>query len=116
MAEKTLDIRPVIDWLSMAGHTDVPLFTYSFFKKPFWEDTSDWLSHSSLMSVGFATGIVMTGPIMELAGSSFVFLLPMAAAAVSAATAIARTMSSRAMPGVTGRAASKAIRMVASHG
>ena len=34
---------PVIDWLSMAGHTDVPLFTYSFFKKPFWEDPSDWL-------------------------------------------------------------------------
>ena len=29
---------PVIDWISMAGQTDVPLFTYSFFKKPFWED------------------------------------------------------------------------------
>ena len=40
---------PVIDWMSMAGHTDVPLFTYSFFKKPFWEDPSDWLAHSSLM-------------------------------------------------------------------
>ena len=39
---------PVIDWISMAGHTDVPLFTYSFFKKPFWEDPSDWLAHSSL--------------------------------------------------------------------
>jgi dipeptidyl aminopeptidase/acylaminoacyl peptidase len=25
------------------GHTDIPLFTYSFFKKPFWEDPSDWL-------------------------------------------------------------------------
>ena len=54
---------PVIDWLSMAGHTDIPLFTYSFFKKPFWEDPSDWLSHSSLMSVGKVTTptLLMTG-------------------------------------------------------
>ena len=46
---------PVTDWLSMAGHTDVPLFTYSFFKKPFWEDSSEWLAHSSLMQVGKVT-------------------------------------------------------------
>jgi dipeptidyl aminopeptidase/acylaminoacyl peptidase len=54
---------PVIDWLSMAGQTDVPLFTYSFFKKPFWEDPSDWLAHSSLMSVGKVTTptLLMTG-------------------------------------------------------
>jgi dipeptidyl aminopeptidase/acylaminoacyl peptidase len=54
---------PVIDWLSMAGQTDVPLFTYSFFKKPFWEDSSDWLAHSSLMSVGKVTTptLLMTG-------------------------------------------------------
>ena len=54
---------PVIDWLSMTGHTDVPLFTYSFFKKPFWEDPSDWLSHSSLMQVGHVTTptLLMTG-------------------------------------------------------
>jgi dipeptidyl aminopeptidase/acylaminoacyl peptidase len=54
---------PVIDWLSMAGHTDIPLFTYSFFKKPFWEDPSDWLSHSSIMSVGSVTTptLLMTG-------------------------------------------------------
>ncbi len=54
---------PVIDWLSMAGHTDIPLFTYSFFRKPFWEDPSDWLSHSSLMSVGKVTTptLLMTG-------------------------------------------------------
>ena len=44
---------------------------------------------ASLMSVGFATGIVITGPIMQIAGSSFVFLLPMVAAGVSAAAAIA---------------------------
>jgi dipeptidyl aminopeptidase/acylaminoacyl peptidase len=54
---------PVIDWMSMAGHTDVPLFTYSFFKKPFWEDPSDWLAHSSLMTVGKVTTptLLMTG-------------------------------------------------------
>ncbi|HMF92914.1 MAG TPA: S9 family peptidase [Vicinamibacterales bacterium] len=54
---------PVTDWLSMAGQTDIPLFTYSFFKKPFWEDPSDWLSHSSLMSVGKVTTptLLMTG-------------------------------------------------------
>jgi dipeptidyl aminopeptidase/acylaminoacyl peptidase len=54
---------PVIDWISMAGHTDIPLFTYSFFKKPFWDDPSDWLSHSSLMSVGKVTTptLLMTG-------------------------------------------------------
>jgi dipeptidyl aminopeptidase/acylaminoacyl peptidase len=43
---------PVIDWISMAGETDVPFFTYRFFKKPFWEDPSDWLEESSLMHVG----------------------------------------------------------------
>jgi dipeptidyl aminopeptidase/acylaminoacyl peptidase len=43
---------PVIDWLSFAGHTDVPLFTYGFFEKPFWEDPKPWLEHSSLMYVG----------------------------------------------------------------
>jgi dipeptidyl aminopeptidase/acylaminoacyl peptidase len=54
---------PVTDWISMAGHTDVPLFTYSFFKKPFWEDPSDWLAHSSLMTVGKVTTptLLMTG-------------------------------------------------------
>ena len=54
---------PVIDWLSMAGDTDVPLFTYSFFQKPFWEDPSDWLAHSSLMYAGKVTTptLLMTG-------------------------------------------------------
>jgi dipeptidyl aminopeptidase/acylaminoacyl peptidase len=54
---------PVIDWLSMAGHTDIPLFTYSFFQKPFWEDPSDWLSHSSVMYAGKVTTptLLMTG-------------------------------------------------------
>jgi len=54
---------PVIDWISMAGHTDVPIFTYGFFQKPFWEDPSDWLAHSSLMQVGKVTTptLLMTG-------------------------------------------------------
>jgi dipeptidyl aminopeptidase/acylaminoacyl peptidase len=43
---------PVINWMSMAGHTDIPLFTYQFFDKPFWEDPKPWLDHSSLMYVG----------------------------------------------------------------
>ena len=54
---------PVIDWLSMTGNTDIPLFTYSFFQKPFWDDPSDWLSHSSVMAVGKVTTptLLMTG-------------------------------------------------------
>ncbi len=54
---------PVIDWLSFAGHTDIPLFSYSFFNKPFWEDPTEWLAHSSLMSVGNVTTptLLMTG-------------------------------------------------------
>src|SRR5207247_11022700 len=54
---------PVIDWLSFAGQTDIPLFTYSFFKKPFWEDPQPWLQHSSLMHVGNVTTptLLMTG-------------------------------------------------------
>lgn len=54
---------PVSNWLSFAGTTDIPYFTYSFFDKPFWEDPSDWLQHSSLMYVGNVTTptIVMTG-------------------------------------------------------
>jgi dipeptidyl aminopeptidase/acylaminoacyl peptidase len=54
---------PVIDWISMAGETDVPYFTYRFFQKPFWEDPSDWLAQSSLMYVGHikTPTLLMTG-------------------------------------------------------
>jgi dipeptidyl aminopeptidase/acylaminoacyl peptidase len=54
---------PVIDWLSMAGETDVPYFTYRFFKKPPWEDPTDWLAESSLMYVGHIKTpvLLMTG-------------------------------------------------------
>ncbi len=54
---------PVIDWISMAGQTDVPLFTYSWFEKPFWEDPKPWLEKSSLMYVGNVKTptMIMTG-------------------------------------------------------
>jgi dipeptidyl aminopeptidase/acylaminoacyl peptidase len=54
---------PVIDWLSFAGQTDVPLFTYNFFDKPFWENPEPWLKQSPLMYVGNVTTptVVMTG-------------------------------------------------------
>ncbi|HEY8175684.1 MAG TPA: S9 family peptidase [Gemmatimonadaceae bacterium] len=54
---------PVIDWISMAGHTDIPLFTFQFFDKPFWEDPKSWLDHSSLMHVGKVKTptLIMTG-------------------------------------------------------
>jgi dipeptidyl aminopeptidase/acylaminoacyl peptidase len=42
---------PVINWMSMAGTTDIPLFTHWWFDKPFWEDPMPWLKQSSLMYV-----------------------------------------------------------------
>jgi dipeptidyl aminopeptidase/acylaminoacyl peptidase len=54
---------PVINWMSMAGSSDVPLFSHSFFDKPFWEDPMTWLKQSSLMYVGNVTTptLLMTG-------------------------------------------------------
>ena len=54
---------PVIDWLSMAGQTDIPLFTYNFFDAPFWEKPDQWLKQSPLMYVGNVTTptLLMTG-------------------------------------------------------
>jgi dipeptidyl aminopeptidase/acylaminoacyl peptidase len=54
---------PVINWMSMAGHTDIPLFTYNFFDAPFWEKPDQWLKQSSLMYVGNVKTptLVMTG-------------------------------------------------------
>ncbi|PYP18023.1 MAG: S9 family peptidase [Gemmatimonadetes bacterium] len=43
---------PVIDWMSMAGQTDIPLFTYGFFDAPFWEKPEQWIKQSSLAYVG----------------------------------------------------------------
>ena len=54
---------PVIDWISMAGQTDIPLFTYNFFDAPYWEKPDQWLKQSSLMYVGHVTTptLLMTG-------------------------------------------------------
>ena len=54
---------PVTNWLSMAGTTDIPYFSFAFFQKPFWEDPTDWLHHSTLMYVGNVTTptAIMTG-------------------------------------------------------
>ena len=54
---------PVIDWMSMAGQTDVPLFTYGFFDAPFWEKPEQWIKQSSLAYVGHVKTptLLMTG-------------------------------------------------------
>ncbi len=54
---------PVTNWLSMAGTTDIPYFSFSFFQKPFWEDPTDWLHHSTLMYVDRVKTptVIMTG-------------------------------------------------------
>ena len=54
---------PVTNWVSMAGQTDVPLFTYNFFDAPFWEKPEQWLKQSPLMYVGNVTTptVIMTG-------------------------------------------------------
>lgn len=43
---------PVTNWISMAGNTDIPLFTFAWFDKPYWEDPKSWLDHSTIMHVG----------------------------------------------------------------
>ncbi len=43
---------PVTNWLSFAGTSDIPLFGFHWFAKPYWEDPMPWLEHSSLFHVG----------------------------------------------------------------
>lgn len=54
---------PVINWISMAGQSDIPYFTHNWFNKPFWEDPAPWLAQSPLMYVGKVQTptLVMTG-------------------------------------------------------
>jgi len=54
---------PVTNWISMAGQSDIPLFTFQWFDKPFWEDPKSWLDHSTIMHVGKVKTptLVMTG-------------------------------------------------------
>jgi dipeptidyl aminopeptidase/acylaminoacyl peptidase len=46
---------PITNWISMAGGSDVPLFSHSFFAKPFWEDPTKWLEKSPVMYAGRVT-------------------------------------------------------------
>ncbi|MGH9863640.1 MAG: S9 family peptidase [Candidatus Acidiferrales bacterium] len=43
---------PVVNWMSFAGTTDINLWGYRRFAKPFWEDPSTYLDTSPLMYVG----------------------------------------------------------------
>ncbi|MGH7524866.1 MAG: prolyl oligopeptidase family serine peptidase, partial [Gemmatimonadales bacterium] len=54
---------PVIDWISFAGETDIPLFTADWFAKPFWEDPTAWLKESPIMYAGHidTPTLIMTG-------------------------------------------------------
>jgi dipeptidyl aminopeptidase/acylaminoacyl peptidase len=54
---------PVTNWISMAGQTDIPYFTHSFFQQPFWQSPERWLEQSSLMYAGNVTTptLIMTG-------------------------------------------------------
>lgn len=54
---------------------------------------------SSLMSVGFGTGIVVSGPVVQYAGYRVLFLLPVFSGLI-AATVVARCV--RESPGITG--------------
>lgn len=42
-------LRPVIDWISFAGTTDMTGWGFSRFARSFWEDPKLWLDHSPLM-------------------------------------------------------------------
>jgi dipeptidyl aminopeptidase/acylaminoacyl peptidase len=58
---------PVINWMSFAGNTDIPLFTYNWFAKPFWEDPEPWLKQSSLMHVGkVKTPVLLMTGVLDL--------------------------------------------------
>ncbi len=54
---------PVIDWISFAGQTDVPLFGAAMFDRPFWEDAAPWLKLSPIMYAGNikTPTLIMTG-------------------------------------------------------
>jgi len=54
---------PITNWVSMAGGSDVPLFSHSFFAKPFWEDPTAWIEKSPVFKAGKVTTptVFMTG-------------------------------------------------------
>ncbi|MGH7593599.1 MAG: S9 family peptidase [Gemmatimonadales bacterium] len=54
---------PVIDWISFAGQTDIPLFGADWFARPFWDDPLPWLKVSPIMYAGSikTPTLIMTG-------------------------------------------------------
>lgn len=54
---------PVVNWIGMAGTTDVAAWLFTFFDEPFWENPEPWLKHSTLMHVGNVSTptLLMTG-------------------------------------------------------
>ncbi|HEX9755205.1 MAG TPA: S9 family peptidase [Gemmatimonadales bacterium] len=58
---------PVINWMSFAGNSDIPLFGFNWFEKPFWEDPTAWLKQSSLMHVQkVKTPVLLMTGVMDL--------------------------------------------------
>jgi dipeptidyl aminopeptidase/acylaminoacyl peptidase len=43
---------PVTNWMSFAGTSDIPLFGFNWFEKPYWEDPMPWLERSTIYHVG----------------------------------------------------------------
>ena len=54
---------PVTNWMSFAGTSDIPLFGFNWFEKPYWEDPKPWLEQSTIFHVGKVKTptILMTG-------------------------------------------------------
>ncbi len=54
---------PVTNWMSFAGTSDIPLFGFNWFEKPYWEDPMPWLQQSTIFHVGKVKTptILMTG-------------------------------------------------------
>ena len=58
---------PVINWMSFAGNSDIPLFGFNWFEKPFWEDPSAWLKQSSIMHVkNVKTPVLLMTGVLDL--------------------------------------------------
>ncbi len=53
----------VVDWISMAGTADIAAWVFNRYKKPFWEDPTQWLATSTMMRIDKARTptLVMVG-------------------------------------------------------
>jgi dipeptidyl aminopeptidase/acylaminoacyl peptidase len=56
-------MRPIVNYISVAGTADDPTDKYSWFIKPHWEDPLDWYQRSPIASVGNVNTpvLLMTG-------------------------------------------------------